>query len=212
MLNRTLLRTTILGLAVTVLVLAPVSVDFDDGPLTFATAAAKGGGGGGGGGAGGGNGGGHGGGNGGGHGGGHGGGQGHGASAAAHGDGPGNGRGGGSKGQAQSDGVGKGKGQGSMASKLGSLNAAHASETARANAAPNSRVGQIAAYEQATLAAREAENDEAMIALEEAAAEALAAASNKNNSDDPAVVAAVNGLLGIADEAEGEEGGAAAAE
>ena len=102
-----------------------------------------------------------------------------------------------------------------MASQLGSLNAAHASETARANAAPNSRVGQIAAYEQATLAARAAETDEAMTAFEQAAAEALAAASNKNNSDDPAVVAAVNGLLGISEEAdaeEGEEGGAAPAE
>jgi hypothetical protein len=97
-----------------------------------------------------------------------------------------------------------------MASQLGSLNAAHASPVARANAAPNSRVGQIAAYEQATLAAREAETEEDMMAFEQAAAEALAAASNKNNSDDPDVVAAVDGLLGIAEEAEGEEGEAPA--
>jgi hypothetical protein len=96
-----------------------------------------------------------------------------------------------------------------MASQLGSLNAAHASPVARANAAPNSRVGQIAAYEQATLAAREAETEEDMMAFEQAAAEALAAASNKNNSDAD-VVAAVDGLLGIAEEAEGEEGEAPA--
>jgi len=67
-------------------------------------------------------------------------------------------------------------------------------------------VGLIASYEAATLAAREAETDEAMIAHEKAAAEALAAASNKDNSDDPAVVAAVNSLLGISDETDDGEG------
>ncbi len=45
---------------------------------------------------------------------------------------------------------------GSTASKLGALNAAHASDTALANASPNSRVGKIAAYKEAELAAQEA--------------------------------------------------------
>jgi EF hand domain-containing protein len=39
---------------------------------------------------------------------------------------------------------------------LGALNAAHASETALAHAAPNSRVGKIAAYKEAELAAKAA--------------------------------------------------------
>ena len=42
-----------------------------------------------------------------------------------------------------------GNSRGAIASKLGALNAAHASATARLNASPNSRVGLIAAYEQA---------------------------------------------------------------
>ena len=41
---------------------------------------------------------------------------------------------------------------GDIASKLGALNAAHASATALANASPNSRVGKIAAYRDANAA------------------------------------------------------------
>ena len=73
---------------------------------------------------------------------------------------------------------------GISASALGSLNAAHASPTARANASPRSRVGQIAAYEGAIAA------DDL-----QAAAESLASAANKEIDAD--VVAAVNGLLGL---------------
>ena len=50
---------------------------------------------------------------------------------------------------------------GSTASKLGALNAAHASDTALANASPNSRVGKIAAYKEAELAAKAATADAA---------------------------------------------------
>lgn len=46
--------------------------------------------------------------------------------------------------------------QGSTASSLGALNAAHASDTALAHASPNSRVGKIAAYKAAALAAKTA--------------------------------------------------------
>jgi hypothetical protein len=53
------------------------------------------------------------------------------------------------------------RGVGSTASKLGALNAAHASDTALANAAPNSRVGKIAAYKEAEIAAKAAEADAA---------------------------------------------------
>lgn len=73
---------------------------------------------------------------------------------------------------------------GISASALGSLNAAHASATARAKASPNSQVGRIAAYEGA-LAADDLQ----------AAAEALASAANKEIDAD--VVAAVNGLLSL---------------
>ncbi len=45
---------------------------------------------------------------------------------------------------------------GATASSLGALNAAHASDTALANASPNSRVGKIAAYKEAELAAQAA--------------------------------------------------------
>ena len=44
------------------------------------------------------------------------------------------------------------KSRGTISSKLGALNAAHASTTAMANASANSRVGKIAAYRDATLA------------------------------------------------------------
>ncbi|WP_432696319.1 hypothetical protein ACQUQP_17485 [Marinobacterium sp. YM272] len=83
------------------------------------------------------------GGNGGGNGGGNAGGQGKGKGQSAAG-GLGRSAGPGAKG-AQGRGVGNNRG--AVASSLGALNAAHASATARAHAAPNSRVGLIAAYE-----------------------------------------------------------------
>src|SRR4029453_6216748 len=54
-----------------------------------------------------------------------------------------------------------GENHGSTASKLGALNAAHASDTALANASSNSRVGKIAAYKEAELAAKAAAADAA---------------------------------------------------
>jgi hypothetical protein len=45
-----------------------------------------------------------------------------------------------------------------IASRLGSLNAAHASTTALENASPNSNVGRIAAYKEARIAADEAQD------------------------------------------------------
>jgi hypothetical protein len=61
------------------------------------------------------------------------------------------------------------------ASTLGSLNAAHASPTARANAAPNSAVGAIAAF--ASAVESEELTDEERV---EAAAQALASKANKS--------------------------------
>lgn len=103
--------------------------------------------------------------------------------------------------------------KGSIASKLGRLNAAHASATARANAAPHSAVGRIAAYETAVYERQAAQTQlEALLeanapaeqiagaqaAVEKAAqleVETLSAAANKNI--DKGVVEAVNELLGI---------------
>lgn len=75
---------------------------------------------------------------------------------------------------------------GAHPSDLGRLNAAHASPTARANAAPNSAVGQIASYE------RDVQEGD----LESAAA-SFAEAANKDIVEP--VVHAVNQLLGIDD-------------
>ena len=50
---------------------------------------------------------------------------------------------------------------GNIASKLGALNAAHASAKALANASPNSRVGKIAAYRDANAASVTAAEDAA---------------------------------------------------
>lgn len=84
------------------------------------------------------------------------------------------------------------KGKGLTASSLGRLNAAHASDTARAHAAPNSTVGRIAAFGNALEAGDI-----------EAAAEALADAANKSISPD--VVSATAGLMGVdVDEATAE--------
>ncbi|TXL73948.1 hypothetical protein FHP25_18655 [Vineibacter terrae] len=81
-----------------------------------------------------------------------------------------------------------------LASALGALNAAHASAQARSVAAPNSRVGTIAAYDKAMLSALSmplSSRDPAIAG----ARRQLAAASNKTLT--PAVVARVDSLLGL---------------
>lgn len=81
---------------------------------------------------------------------------------------------------------GHGKGQGSSASSLGALNAAHASETALANASPNSRVGKIATYKEAELASQQAAADAAAADQDVADAKAeLDAALAANADADP---------------------------
>ena len=59
-------------------------------------------------------------------------------------------------GQSQGQGQGESNGRGAIASALGGLNAAHASETALENAAPNSSVGLIAAYSERVAATDQA--------------------------------------------------------
>jgi len=109
---------------------------------------------------------------------------------------------------------GKTQTQGSISSKLGRLNAAHASATARANAAPHSAVGRIAAYEVAVYERQNAQMQlealqevttatpeeiaAAQAVVDEAAQfemETLSAAANKNIDEE--VVQAINELLGI---------------
>ncbi|NCF29299.1 MAG: FAD-binding protein, partial [Gammaproteobacteria bacterium] len=124
-------------------------------------------------------------GNSGGHGGGNANGHGGGNSASASGRGGGKGGSGHATGRGQGHantghGHGHGHGHGNAsrhgvsASTLGSLNAAHASATARANAAPNSAVGAIAAFA-AAVESTELTNRERV----EAAAQALASQANK---------------------------------
>jgi hypothetical protein len=108
------------------------------------------------------------------------------ASQAWAGNGNGNGNGGGNaNGHGKADKADKAN-HGAEASSLGALNAAHASETALANASPNSRVGKIAAYKDAELAAKAAAADAA--AADQAVAdaqEALDAALAANADEDP---------------------------
>jgi hypothetical protein len=113
-----------------------------------------------------------------------------GVAAAARGDAPGRGEGRGS-------GEGGGRGdRGALAAQLGALNAAHASPVARANAAPGSRVGLIAAYERAMLDALALPpGPERNAAIEAARNAELAAAANRPLT--PEVVAAVDALLGL---------------
>lgn len=75
------------------------------------------------------------------------------------------------------------------------MNAAHASPTARANAASNSRVGQIAAYERAMLNALSIQDPTARRAAVASARQRLSAAANKPVTPD--VVARVDSLLGL---------------
>ena len=73
----------------------------------------------------------------------------------------------------------------------GKLNAAHASPTARLNAAPNSAVGQIAAYEEAKKAALLSGDEEEI----QAANDLLKELTNKEIDED--TIAALDDLLGI---------------
>lgn len=175
-------RLTPILAVVAALGLAVVPLSPDRGLLL---AEARGGGGGGGGGQGGGPGGGHGAGQGAGHG--HGNAFGQGVAAAARGE-----RGGAEDGHAG----GRGSGRGALAAQLGALNAAHASPVARANAAPESRVGMIAAYERAMIQALALppgpERDAAILAARNTE---LAAAANRPVTAE--VVAAVDALLGL---------------
>ena len=92
-------------------------------------------------------------------------------------------------------------GHGALASALGALNAAHASPKALAHAAPTSRVGLIAAYDRAMLAAlamptaTPAEIAARNAAIAAARQNQLAAAANKGLT--PAVVSRVDALLGL---------------
>jgi uncharacterized membrane protein YebE (DUF533 family) len=79
---------------------------------------------------------------------------------------------------------------------LGALNAAHASPTARAHAAPNSRVGQIASYERAMRSARAIQDPVRRATAIAEARTQLAQAGNKPLS--PSVIARVDQLLGLA--------------
>ena len=82
-----------------------------------------------------------------------------------------------------------------VSAKLGRLNAAHASATARANASPNSAVGLLGQYEAAVNAARDAISEEERADLEQTAIEILGQAANKELNEE--VVSAVDALLGI---------------
>lgn len=106
-----------------------------------------------------------------------------------HGNGNGNGHGNGNaNGHDKQAGKDKSQdaGDDADASDLGALNAAHASDTALAHANPNSRVGKIAAYKEAELAAKSAAADAA--AADQAVADAqgaLDAALAANADTDP---------------------------
>ena len=77
--------------------------------------------------------------------------------ANGHANGNGAGNAGGSSGHADVGTEVASNSHGASASSLGSLNAAHASPTALANASPNSTVGKLAIYRDSTLAARTAQ-------------------------------------------------------
>ena len=81
------------------------------------------------------------------------------------------------------------------ANELGTVHAAHASATARANASPNSMVGRIATYENQMNAALAIRDPIARNAAITQAREQLALSANKSLT--PTAVARVDGLLGI---------------
>lgn len=98
------------------------------------------------------------------------------------------------------DAHGQNDSHGSVASSLGALNAAHASDTAFANASPNSRVGKIAAYRDAALATQTADQAAAdaqanLDAANQAVTDAQQALTDAQNAlaanADPAMVASL---------------------
>ena len=110
---------------------------------------------------------------------------------AAPGNGNGNGNGHGNGNANGHDKADKnGKNQGDKAKGLGALNAAHASETALAHANPNSRVGKIAAYKEAALAAQ--------------AAAAAAASADQAIADAQAALDAALAAMAEAEAADGD--------
>jgi hypothetical protein len=114
---------------------------------------------------------------------------------------------------------------GAVASELKGLNAAHANPTAMENAAPTSRVGQLAAYKDAALASQEAAGNvaaatEALAAAEAALADASAAYAGRTSHEisdeiaglDPAAPDYVDQLNALSEElAEAEDHEAAIA-
>lgn len=82
-----------------------------------------------------------------------------------------------------------------VSAKLGRLNAAHASATARENASQNSAVGLLAQYEKTVYEAREATSEKKRAELEQSAMDILGQAANKEINEE--VITAVNVLLGI---------------
>jgi type II secretory pathway component HofQ len=84
------------------------------------------------------------------------------------------------------------------ASELGSLNAAHASPTALANASPNSRVGKIAAYKEAALDAMANDPTVADAQADLDAAKAAAVADSVVTADEQAQIDALEGELDAA--------------
>jgi hypothetical protein len=83
---------------------------------------------------------------------------------------------------------------GSTASKLGALNAAHASDTALANASPNSRVGKIAAYKEAELAAKDAANADQAVVDAQAALDAALALNDDDIAENDVPQETIDGL------------------
>ena len=101
----------------------------------------------------------------------------------------------------------------SKGAKLGALNAAHASDTALANASPSSRVGKIAAYKEAELAAKAAAADAA--AADQAVADAqdaLDGALAANADGDPTNDVDQATLDGLAQDVADAEAAAATAD
>jgi hypothetical protein len=93
-----------------------------------------------------------------------------------------------------------GENHGAEASSLGALNAAHASDTALAHASPNSRVGKIAAYKEAELAAKAATADAA--AADQKVADAQGALADAETTRDGLVSAADTDGDGVLSDAE----------
>lgn len=81
---------------------------------------------------------------------------------------------------------------GAVASQMGALNAVHASETAMENAAPNSRVGKVAAYRDLAVAAQSTDQADQDVADAQAALEGAIAAANLDEVVDATEQAAID--------------------